>query len=180
MLKLITAPAGEPVTSDEIKAAARIDDTAFDTQIAILIPAVRQDAENRLERRLITQTVELVLDAFPTDELDLRLPNVQSITSVKYTDTSGTEQTLSSLLYVLDSREGAQQSWLLPAYGTAWPSTQDSANAVRVRFVVGYGDAAADVPEQIRWWIIARVAGELGRDAGNYVDHLLDPFKVYA
>ena len=96
-IKDITAPAVEPISLAEVKAAARIDGTEFDSQIAIIIPALRRMAEQQLCRRLITQTVELVLDEFPDDEIDLQLPNAQAITSVKYLDfETGTETTLAA------------------------------------------------------------------------------------
>jgi len=81
-LILITPPAVEPVTVDDIKVAGRIDGTAFDVQITnLLIPAIRQEAEHRLARRLITQTVELLLDGFPSSmDIDLTLPDAQAIT----------------------------------------------------------------------------------------------------
>jgi SPP1 family predicted phage head-tail adaptor len=109
----ISGPAGEPVTSAEIKASARIDGAEFDSQIAIIIPALRHQAEARIGRRLITQTVELVLDEFPVADIDLTLPNVQSVISVKYLDVAGVEQTLASNLYSLDA--SSTPCWLLPA-----------------------------------------------------------------
>lgn len=176
----ITEPAGEPVTSAEVKASARIDGSEFDSEIALLIAAVRQDAEHRLGRRLLTQTVELVLDAFPAAEIDLRLPGVQSIVSVKYLDAAGVEQTMAGTTYSLvDQGAEVSPTWLLPANGTSWPATIDAANAVRVRFLVGYGDAA-DVPAAIRQWIIATCVATLNRcDVPEYIERLLDGGKVY-
>lgn len=183
----ISGPAGEPVTSAEVKAAARIDGSEFDAQIAIIIPALRRQAEARLGRRLITQTVELVLDAFPVADIDLKLPDVQSIASVKYIDAAGVEQTLASNLYSLDS--DSTPCWLLPAYGTAWPATLATANAVRVRFIVGYGATAAEVPDDIRLWMVAHAAQVLripeGITQGDlrelpFVDHLLDAHRVWS
>lgn len=185
-LILIADPSGEPVTSAEIKASARIDGTDFDSQIAIIIPALRHQAEARIGRRLITQTVELVLDAFPVAEIDLTLPNVQSIVSVKYIDTAGVEQTLASNLYSLDS--SSTPCWLLPARDTDWPATLAAANAVRVRFVVGYGATAASVPDDIRLWMIAHACQVLrlpeGITSGTlaplpFVDRLLDCHVVW-
>ena len=75
----VSGPSGEPVTSAEIKASARIDGAEFDSQIAIIIPALRRQAEARIGRRLITQTVELVLDEFPVADIDLTLPNMQGV-----------------------------------------------------------------------------------------------------
>ena len=178
----ITAPAAEPVTATEVKAAARIDGTEYDAQIAIIIPALRGLAEQRLGRRLITQTVEIVLDAFPAEEIDLQLPDVQSITSVKYLEaTAGAETTLAATEYSLDA--DSTPNWLLPAVDTEWPDTFDTTNAVRVRFVVGYGAASTDVPQDIRLWIIAHAAQALNAPDGltlnnlaplPFVDRLLD------
>lgn len=181
-LILVSGPAGEPVTSAEVKASARIDGTEFDAEIALLIPAVRQDAEHRLGRRLITQTVELVLDAFPAAEIDLRFPDVQSITSVKYLDAAGVEQTLAGTDYSLvDQGAEVSPTWLLPANDTSWPSTLDAANAVRVRFVVGFGDTADDVPAAIRQWIICHCVASLNRCAlPEYVDRLLDRDRLWS
>lgn len=181
-LILISGPAEEPVTAAEVKASARIDGSEFDGEIALLIAAVRQNAEHRLGRRLITQTVELVLDAFPAAEIDLCMPGVQSVTSVKYLDATGTEQTMAGSAYSLvDQGAEISNTWLLPASGTNWPGTLAAANAVRVRFVAGYGSAAADVPAAIRQWIIALCAAALNRnDVPEYIDRLLDGYKVYS
>lgn len=184
----ITAPAAEPVLAADVKAAARIDsgNTAFDATLTLLIPAMRRLAEARLGRRLITQTVELVLDAFPSVEIDLQLPDVQAITSVKYLDAeAGVETTLASTAYALDA--DSTPAWLLPAADTEWPDTYDSANAVRIRYTVGYGDAGSDVPADIRLWIIAHCVQALQAPAGvsagapaplPYVDGLLDAYRV--
>lgn len=178
----ITAPAAEPVTAAEVKAAAKIDGTEFDTQITIAIAALRALAEQKLGRRLITQTCEIVLDEFPSAEIDLQLPDVQSIASVKYLEaTAGTETTLASDQYSLDS--DSIPCWLLPAYDTDWPDTYDTVNAVRVRFTVGYGAASTDVPQEIRLWIIAHATQMINRSSGEkpkeyepmlFIDRLLD------
>lgn len=167
----ITAPAAEPVTAAEVKAAAKIDGTEFDTQITIAIAALRALAEQKLGRRLITQTCEIVLDAFPAAEIDLQLPDVQAISSVKYLEaTAGTETTLASDQYSLDG--DSTPCWLLPAYDTDWPDTYDTVNAVRVRFTVGYGSSASDVPQEIRLWIIAHAVQALNSASGLSFDNL--------
>lgn len=184
---LITPPATEPVTAADIKAAARIDDAVFDAQLTgLLIPAIRQEAEHRLGRRLITQTVELVMDAFESGEhIDLTLPDAQSIASIKYLDAAGAEQTLSGTVYQLDADSTPSRALLKPSQD--WPVTQDVPNAVRVRFTVGYGATASDVPSNVRLWIIAHVVQALDNPAGlntaglqplPYVDRLLDAESV--
>lgn len=174
----IAAPATEPVTSAEVKSSARIDGAEFDTQIAIIIPAIRAAAEQELGRRLITQTVEMVLDEFPSEEIGLILPDAQSITSIKYLDDSGIEQTLAGSVYALDA--DSTPSRVLLKYGQAWPSTQEVPNAVRVRFVVGYGDAAA-VPSNVKLWIIAQCCAALDNQVPlPWIDRLLDADRVHS
>lgn len=172
----ITPPAIEPVSLSDVKTAARIDGTEFDTELSLIIPAMRMDAEHILCRRLITQTVELVLDEFPsTDDLALLLPDVQSVVSVKYVDKSGAQITLDPAAYSLDS--DSTPCWLLVL--TSWPSTYDAANAVRVRYIVGYGPAATDVPNNIRLWIIARSLAALDKkEPSAWIDRLLDAETV--
>ena len=183
----ITAPTVEPVTDADIAVPARLDGTEFNAHInGVLIPAFRAEAESLLSRRLITQTVELVLDAFPAGPIDLTLRDAQSITSIKYLDPEGIEQTLSGSVYQLDTESIPSRALL--KYGKTWPSTQTIENAVRVRYVVGYGASAASVPNNIRLWIMAHVCQALdnpsGLDLANlktipYLDRLLDAERVW-
>ena len=58
-LKLITAPAEEPVSLTEAKTHLRVDTSADDTYIARLITSARAHVEEAiLHRPLITQTWE--------------------------------------------------------------------------------------------------------------------------
>lgn len=188
-LKLITGPTLEPVTTAEVKSSARVDDAAYDTQATLAIAAMRSQAEARTARCLITQTMELILDDFPAGEIDLILPDVQEILTVKYIDTNGAEQTLSDTNYVLgEDSINAALYWLYPKQNVAWPATLASANAVRIQFKAGYGDAAADVPHDIRQWIIANAVQILQSPDGYieqkfsplpYVDRLLHTHIIY-
>lgn len=177
VLITISQPAEEPVTVAEVKDSARIDGTALDAQIALLIPAFRMQAEHKQGRRLITQTVELVLDAFPYDgDIDLMLPSVQSVTSLKYLDSAGTQQTLDLAAYSLDSDSTPGRVLVVDD----WPTTGDYANAVRVRYTVGYGPAASDVPADVRTWIIAQVCCALdSTEPPTWLDRLLDAGTVH-
>lgn len=151
----VSAPVGEPITKAEVKLNARVDTGATDALIDLYIAACRRYAETYTARRFINQTVELVLDAFPVGVFELGLPGVSSITSVKYLDRAGVEQTLADTQYKLNS--DCSPSRLAPTYGTTWPLTRAVENAVRVRFVVGFGAAAGDVPADIRAWLLTRV-----------------------
>jgi uncharacterized phiE125 gp8 family phage protein len=188
-LKLITAPTEEPVTLTEVKLHCRVDGTDEDALLTgIIIPAARRFAEGRTGRALVTQTWELALDAFPAAEIELPMPPVQSITSVKYLDTTGVEQTIDAANYALDSY--GMRPWLLPAYEYEWPEALASSNAVRIRFVAGYGAAAA-VPADIKAWIMLAIgtlyaqretssATPLIALPGDYWQSLLDPYHTFA
>ena len=185
--KLITAPSVEPLDATTLKTWCRIDGSDEDTLLtSLFIPAARQACENATGRALITQTWEVVLDGWPAaSAIELPRAPVLAITSVKYIDTDGVEQTMDSADYALDS--DSEPGWLLPAYDTDWPEARDTANAVRVRYTAGYGAAATDVPQALRMWIALHAAGAYqAREAVSErplsinpaLDGLLDPYRV--
>jgi uncharacterized phiE125 gp8 family phage protein len=148
-MKVITPPATEPVTLAEMRTQLGITDatdTASDTTITRRIIEARQWVEGHIRRALITQTLEIRMDCFP-EFIFLPYPPVASITSVKYINTDGTETTLGSSNYVLD--DYPLVPFIREAYGISWPSVRDEPNAVRVRYVAGYG-VASSVPETIK------------------------------
>jgi len=183
-LKLITPPAVEPVSLLEAKAHLRVDSYDDDALISGLIIAARQEAEKITRRALITQTWELVLDCF-LPEICLPLPSLQSVTTIKYIDTNGTEQTLSNTVYQIDS--DSQPARITTAYGQVWPAVRTQMNTVRIRYVAGFG-LAVDVPQVIKQWILIRVATLYEQreavNVGNivntipFVDGLLDEYRV--
>ena len=144
--KIITAPSAEPLLLADVKTRLSISDDLDNTDIASFISAAREQAESYMQRSIITQTVEIALDVFPSD-IELPFSPVQSITSVKYLDTDQVEQTLDSANYTLDDY-GVRQ-WLLRAVDTEWPDTYGAANAVKVRYVAGWGDAGTDAPADV-------------------------------
>lgn len=194
-LVLITAPETEPVSLAEARLHLRLDasgDPAShpdDDLVTALITAARQSLDGRdgwLGRALITQTWELRLDAFPAG-IRLPLPPLRSVTSIKYDDADGVEQTLATDQYVVTADEPAV---IVPAYGVTWPSTRAMPEAVRARFVAGYGDAAADVPAPIKAAILLHL-GTLYRDRetvniGGGINempayaNLLAPYRVWS
>ena len=193
---LITAPAVEPITLAEARLHLRLasDYTSEDDTITALIKAARRMAEQQLGRKLITQSWDMVLDAFPSGDEAIQLHpllvKAQSITQIIYLDTAGATQTFAGASYTLDPH-------MLPGYvflneGYSWPGdVADSANAVKVRVVCGYGDAASDVPPEVVAWIKVQLATlwrnreafqagvSVSELPGRYVDRLLDGERVY-
>jgi uncharacterized phiE125 gp8 family phage protein len=194
-LTLITPPAEEPLTLSEVKASPslRVSTATDDTDITALIVTARRMAETYTLHALVTQTWELVLDGFPSGGIVVPMPPLQSVTSIKYIDTDGVEQTLDALLYSVDI--DTIPGLITPAYGETWPTdVRDQVNAVRVRYVAGFGDEA-DVPQDIKTWIKitvgtlydnpqAVVVGGFGQTVvaipRNFVDGLLDDYRYKA
>lgn len=148
--KIITPVAVEPVTLAELQAHLRLyvvaGVTPDDAMIQGQLSAAREYAEHYTGRALAPQTLELALDAFPVGAIDLPGVPVTSITSIKYIDVAGTEQTLVNTAYSLNDYGITARAER--AFGTTWPSTQTVANALKVRYVAGY--VAGTLPRTVR------------------------------
>lgn len=186
-LRKLTDATVEPVTLDEAKAHLNVFESSRDSYIATLISVARQACEGQLGRTLIETTWDLTLDAFP-DAIPLRMPRVVSVSSVKYIDATGVQQTLSPSSYQVDDR--SEPGWIVPAYGYTWPISRDQVNAVTVTYVAGYGPDATTVPAPIKAWILLMV-GSLFENreteiatpgivvaALGFAPRLLDPYRI--
>jgi uncharacterized phiE125 gp8 family phage protein len=188
-LRLITGPTALPVSLETAKQHLKVQHAADDELITLMLRAAASGAEQLLNRALMTQTWQLIVDAFPTAEFRLERPRVQSISSITYIDPAGAQQTLGADAYTLDP--DLLPGWVLPALGTNWPATRDQANAVRVTFVTGYGSDPTAVPETVRAWILLHLgASYRNREAfaagssvaelpGRFHDALLDSERLY-
>lgn len=110
------------------------------------IRAGREYAEHFLGRAIIEQTRELRIDGFPVGELALGTPPVSSVVSVTYVDTDGDEQAFTDFEANLDDYRPA----IRPLSGKTWPATKDVYEAVRVRFVCGYGPGPSSLQDGLR------------------------------
>ena len=184
-LKIVTPPTAEPVTLLEAKDHLRVDGPDDDAMISVLITAARKWAEEYTGRQFVTATLDWFLDGF-CPSFSAPLPPLQSVTSIKYLDTDGAEQTLDAATYRVDAV--SEPGRIALDYGKSWPSTYSVINAVTVRFVAGYGTAAA-VPEPIRQAILILI-GELYEQRQESVPAsfaavpfgvraLLTPYKVW-
>jgi len=115
-----------------------------------LIEAARQYAEDYQRRAYITQTWELWLDSFPSEDyIEIPLPPLQTVNSVKYYNTSDTEATFADTYYLQDIK--SEPGRVALNYSETWPSTTlRPSNGVCIEFVVGYGDVASDVPKKVK------------------------------
>jgi len=156
--KQTVAPTGATVvTLQEAKDQLRITSEDDDVYLAGLIDKAEQYVERQTERQLRTATWTLTLDEFP-DEIELRVLPIATITSIVYTDSNGTSQTLAAASYQTEKTSPDVPARIQPAYGLTWPSTRsDTLGAVVVTFTAGYGAASA-VPVLYRHAILLVIA----------------------
>lgn len=145
--KVTTSPDIEPVTLAEAKLHLGVTMTEHDDLITSLITVAREWCEGYQNRAYITQTITWKLDSFP-DTFCVPRPRLQSVTSIKYIDTDGNEQTLDSSYYDVDTY--SEPGRIALAYGQSWPGIRGDINGVEVVYVAGYGDEAANVPERVK------------------------------
>lgn len=190
-LKLVTPPALEPVTTAEAKSHMRVDIGDDDGYIEDdLIPAARIYFEETAWRALITQTWRLNLDEWPeSNEIELPRSPLQSVTSVVYKDADGTPATWPTSSYIVDT--DSEPGRIVLADGESWPNvTLYPANPIVITFVAGYGNAASDVPAQMKrciklliaHWYENRegtVGGTIIRDVPFAIDSLIWLNRAY-
>lgn len=187
MLKLVTAPTVEPVTLSEVKAHCVIGHDEDDALLSIMVSAAREHGESLTGRSWAPKTLEVVLDRFPVSGIDLPASPVTAVTSIKYLDADGVEQTMPDTDYYVDMDSLVGR--VIPK--DAWPETADRLNAVRVRYEAGF--PAGSIPSALKQWLLIRVATlyehreALSMVSNNrlvlpmdrsFVDGLLDPYTV--
>ena len=185
--RLVVAPTIEPISIEQARMQVRADGDELDAQLLLGMSAVRQACERRTGRALITQTWELVGEAFGCRR-DIELPRgpVQSVVSVQYTDPDGQVQILAEDAYAADL--DAVPAVLVPGYGLTWPETRGMPGSVRIRLVCGYGATADSVPAELKQWMLLML-GHWMRNAEAassdslaplpYIDSLIDPFVIW-
>jgi uncharacterized phiE125 gp8 family phage protein len=186
-LKLVT-PASALVTLPEIKKHVRAEDfTDDDAYLESLIEVATghiDGPEGWLGRALGTQEWLLSLDEFPTCDITLPLPPLQSVDELEYTDEDGATQTIT------DFREFGvgMANWpgrILPAYDTVWPVTRDEPEAVRITFTAGYATVPKPVKHAImllvgQWYAVRENATEIKlSEMPKSVDALLMPLRYW-
>jgi uncharacterized phiE125 gp8 family phage protein len=157
----IVPPVSELLTLEQVRDHLRLDacgsppEHPDDALLQALIDAATQEldaADGFLGRALCSQTWELYLDDW-NERVFLPFPPLQSVLSVHYQPPEGAEATLHPSLYQVV--KGAP-SELVPAYGQSWPITKEKKDAIRIRFVCGYG-TALDVPAPIKQYALMQI-----------------------
>lgn len=161
-LKLVAAPANDPVSLDEAKAHLRVDFEDDDTLIAAFVSASTRFVDGPkgfLGRALIDQTWDLYLDEFPCyryrnphprhgwrhdHPIEIPLPPLIQVLGIFYIDGNGDEQEVPTSSYVVDPASEPGRVALVS--GASWPTAACRINAVRIRFRAGYIDGSNSPP----------------------------------
>lgn len=160
--------------------------TVEDTAIEDWIQDAREHVENFTRRALLTQTWDFYLDEFPcSNSFKLPFGNLQSVTHIKYTDSDGTQTTMTAGTdYLVETNGDACGRIVLP-YGESWPSfTAYPSNPIVVRFVCGW-TAAASIPSRLRSackLILTHLyenRGESKPDDLNFVDPTIYTYRLW-
>lgn len=190
MLKLVTGPTIEPITLAEAKAQCRVEAslTDEDTLINGYIAAARRWCEKVDRRAFLTQTWQLWLDAWPaSNAIKLRLPPLQSVSSIVHYDDADVATTFAASNYYVDTVSEPGRVVLRSA--ASWPNaTLREANGICVTFVAGWA-AAASVPATLKqavqlvvgYWYENReaaVIGAVSREIELGVRALLDTERM--
>lgn len=189
---LIAQPTLKPVTRTEVKAALDIGYTDKDTLIDGLIAAATAHFQNTLEMPLCEQSWSQSFEEI-CGTLYLEKTPVISVTSVKYIDGAGDEQTVDTADYSLVVDETSTSIKFRSGY-TAPTLSSEIIPGVAVIYKSGYANAGSDpnftstVPDDIkqamflliRQWFdnpSAIVVGTTVAKMPNAVDALLSPYR---
>ena len=169
-IQLATAAATLPISLPEVKSRLGITDDTREAQLAAMIRSATENTERYLRRTLIDTTWTMFLDKFPgkrlpwwdgvrqiadteltdlTEAIILPKPPIDSVVHVKAHKQDGTETTVTSTDYIVDT--ASEPGRIALKESKSWPTDAlRSLNGVEVQYIAGYGPVGSDVPEPIR------------------------------
>lgn len=128
--------AAELLATADAKLHLRVDWTTEDTLIAGYVTAARKQVEHATGYLIGSQTWEYHQERW-SDELWLPGAPLTSVTSVKYYDTNGTQQTLATTVYRVDTASEPGRIELID--GQSWPSLQAARGLpITIQYVAGH------------------------------------------
>lgn len=183
---VISRTATAVLTLDDIKTQCRIDADLTDED-ALLVQMERaavRACEGKLGGPLLNAVYRETLSGFPAvDWLHLPITRASTISAVTLKQDG---QAVPWTEYQTAIEDNGNRLKLAPR--DRWPTVDRTLDAVVIDFTAGFGAAGADVPEDIRQWLLYRVgtlygfreqfmAGVSVADLpGNFVDGLLTPY----
>src|SRR5690606_18082010 len=150
---LLAGPAEEPVSLAEARAFLKVDADNEDALITTLIGAARLHVEGVTGKALVAQSWRKVIHAWP-ESRRVRLPvgPVSAIAAINAVAESGASQEIGLEAFSLDG-----DMLLVPDVVMGMPRLQ-SRQGIEIDYVAGFGDAAEDVPADLRTALLGLVA----------------------
>ena len=172
---LVTGPEREPVSLQQFQNFLRLNEGDSEL-LNSLITAARMTIEAQSGLRLITQSWQIFLDAWPAEVYELPIWPVQEITSVGAT---GSRQVTISPVYYELIKQGRPA--LLSFSGVDLPTPARARAGVQITLTAGFGDHPDDVPENLIQAVLSLAAHWFDIDDWNQygVDNAIPP-NVYA
>lgn len=147
-LKRLTYPSTTIISLQEAKDHLRVTSTDEDMVILDCIKSATNMVETYTNQYFLSGSFVAYIDEMCSyDEIHIWAYPVQSIDSVKYLDTNGTEQTFSSANYTTDL--SGSPARILPT--TVPTIKQNVLNPYRVYLTIGYVDRDKIDPELLGW-----------------------------
>lgn len=181
-LKLVTGPKSDPVSESEAKAHCRIDETASNPVLPVLIKAATSLCEGYARRSFIARTYQAFFDCWPKcSHIDVPKAPLMSVTHIKTYDNSDASVTMSAADYFVDT--ASQRGRIVLRSQSSWPTYSRTANGIEVQFVSGYATEPKDIPAEIKLAILMTVAhlyehrGDANMDLPESAMVLLGPHR---
>lgn len=189
-IRVVTAPGESPVSLTEAKAHLRLEESADDAYVTVLIEAARVHVEKTCERGLVLQTVELTAPPlFGVESVSLpggSLADVPQV-EVRYLDPNGVLTLLAASVYFTLAGGDAKPGKLHLVPGNTWPAMAERPDSLRVLYRVGWATAAA-VPAPLRHAVLLvvsqlyehrtpEITGTIATSLEFSLDALMAPFR---
>ncbi len=132
------SPTHEPVSLEQAKQHLRLDGTGTEHDLLLrsMLESARSWCEEYSGRAFLWQTIAAKCDSLTESIITLPRPPLKSITSIKYYDSGGTEQTCASTVYSADVT--SEPGKLVLGYDQTWPSVRGYHHDVTISYIAGH------------------------------------------
>lgn len=184
---LLTGPAVEPVSLDDVKAHLRLDGDDDDGLLQAAITSARYHVEATTRRKLIEQGWRVYLDAWPRRWIvHLPVAPVMTVDAITIYDAAGEPQTVEPEDYEIDA---ASAPGRLVLSATAPVPVGKAVNGIEIDVTAGYGPSSVDVPGPLRQAVLMLVThwyehrGAVGHDLAVLIaplgfEALVAPYRI--
>lgn len=140
---LITAAQFEPISLQQLKTQVQLADDyrEHDNELQALITAAREKYESDTGLVLCSSSWRLNFDQWPVSYLELPTRTVSGISSIKYIDATGAQQTVASTVYELDAAYPSPQIRLKD--NQQWPTIRGHKGDIEINYVAGHANQGA-------------------------------------